>query len=237
MVRLLHRTEHGDTEERTEVHEDLPELPEGVTVPDDISGLELVEGAEPTGRATRIRWLPWAGLAAVVVIGGLALVAVIRDDGGSEPMQATTSYQLVQQSIDEALARQQLPTSSYAAIQQSIDEALARQQATATTSYQLVQRSIDEALARQQATATMSYRLVQQSIDEALAAQQAAALGPNADLAADVTVGEVPPVTSSYAAIQQSIDEALARQQATATTSYRLVQQSIEDALAELQGQ
>jgi hypothetical protein len=149
MVRLLHRTEHGDTEERTEVHEDLPELPEGVTVPDDISGLELVEGAEPTGRATRIRWLPWAGLAAVVVIGGLALVAVIRDDGGSEPMQAT-SYQLVQQSIDEALARQQLPTSSYAAIQQSIDEALARQQATATTSYRLVQQSIEDALAELQ---------------------------------------------------------------------------------------
>ncbi len=145
-MRLLHRTEHRETEERVpEVHEDLPELPEGITVPDDISGLELTTGGAPGGRTTSIRWLPWTGLAALLAIGGVALALVLANDDGGTETRATSSV-LVQESVDEALAQR-------VAVDRGPNADLAPELMAASvpetraTSSLLVQEAIDQALA------------------------------------------------------------------------------------------
>ena len=51
----------------------LPELPEGVEVPDDISGLQPPTTLRPTGGA--IRWMRW--IAAIIVLGAVGLLAVL----------------------------------------------------------------------------------------------------------------------------------------------------------------
>ena len=96
-MKLLHRTDHevADVLER----ETLPPLPEGVTVPDDARALDV---QEPRRRTLR-RLLPWAGVAAIVAVGGVFLVDALRDEGTELEMRATSSL-MIQESIDEALA-------------------------------------------------------------------------------------------------------------------------------------
>ena len=167
--------------------EHLPQMPAGVTVPDDISTIEHPASGEQGPPGHKVRWLFWVPVlllvAATAVVVGLAL----RDDG-NQTADTPSSYELVQESIDQALAAQQVATvdtpSSYELVQESIDQALAAQQvATVDTpsSYQLVQESIDQALAAQQVATVdtpSSYELVQESIDQALAAQAALAVTP-----------------------------------------------------------
>jgi hypothetical protein len=69
--------------------ETLPEIPKGITVPDDISGLEAT-GDRQAG--TQVRWLRWAAPAAVLAAGALVGVLVVTDNGTS-----TTEVDVVQQ--------------------------------------------------------------------------------------------------------------------------------------------
>ena len=67
----------------------LPELPEGMKVPDDISGLEPPATLRASGGATR--WMRW--LAAIIVLGALAVgAAILTTDGdGTTVEQAEVS--------------------------------------------------------------------------------------------------------------------------------------------------
>jgi hypothetical protein len=82
--------------------ETLPELPEGVVVPDDLSGLDRVDR-----RRRSVRWLGWAAALAAVVGGAVLIATQFGDD---TPAEAPTSidvpaYDLKQQAIDDATAR------------------------------------------------------------------------------------------------------------------------------------
>lgn len=170
----------------SKTHEVLPELPEGVVVPDDARSLKFPDSIEHRRTATGVRWMPWfAALIVIAMVGALVGVLAGRD-GETEYTIRTRSSELIQQSTDEALAEQQAvrQLSAYEMVQQSIDEALAERQAFRQLSaYEMVQQSINEALAEQQAAASVrqltAYELVQQSIDEALAERQS--LPPYAD--------------------------------------------------------
>lgn len=85
-----------------ETHETLPDVPEGVTVPDDLSGLDTTDGHRG---GTRVRWLRWAAPVALVA-GGALVAAVVINDNGTETTDVGTrnATELVQQAIDDALA-------------------------------------------------------------------------------------------------------------------------------------
>jgi len=77
-MKLLEHTETEKTLDR------LPDLPPGVEVPDDISGLEPPATAKP--RTAAVRWMRW--LTAIVLLGGAgALAAVLLT--GSETTDET----------------------------------------------------------------------------------------------------------------------------------------------------
>ena len=115
--------EHPTTQELTE----LPELPHDVTVPDDLSGLEVSEPAESGRRDHRVRWLGWMAVAVLLAVGAIVVGVIVRDDG-TQTSETTSSYQLIQDSIDQALLDNQGTTvqapSAYQLIQDSIDQAL-----------------------------------------------------------------------------------------------------------------
>ncbi|MBT8239627.1 MAG: hypothetical protein KJN63_00195, partial [Acidimicrobiia bacterium] len=52
---------------------DLPELPDDVTIPDDLSGLEHREVADRRRPATAIRWMRWLPLFLLVAVGAIVL--------------------------------------------------------------------------------------------------------------------------------------------------------------------
>ncbi len=56
----------------------LPEMPEGVVVPDNISGLQPPTALEPTARG--VRWMRW--LAAIIVLGAAGVLAAVLFTGG-----------------------------------------------------------------------------------------------------------------------------------------------------------
>ena len=89
--RRLHEVDH------------LPEVPEGVRIPDDLSGLEP---PETPGR--RVRWMRWMAPLAVVVLAVAAAVVFVATRGSDDGTDTTTSaYTLIQESIDQALAENQ----------------------------------------------------------------------------------------------------------------------------------
>ncbi|MFW2333179.1 hypothetical protein, partial [Ilumatobacter sp.] len=60
----------------------VPEFPEGVTIPDDLSGLEFP--TRPSRAATAVRWLRWIPLVAVIAIGAVTAFELLRDDGTTD---------------------------------------------------------------------------------------------------------------------------------------------------------
>lgn len=66
--------EHPETEKTLDR---LPELPPGVEVPDDISGLHVPKMRKPT--AGGVRWMRWMAVIALLVGGGLLFAAVVAD--------------------------------------------------------------------------------------------------------------------------------------------------------------
>ncbi|MGI9644098.1 MAG: hypothetical protein ACR2O6_02155 [Ilumatobacteraceae bacterium] len=162
--------------------EHVDELPAGVAVPDDLSGLELAEPGGSTRGGRSVRWLPWVAVITLLVAGVGALLTVLRDNTLEQPTTDYTKAQvMIEQSIDEALRRQEMLatdyTTSYDMVQQSIDEALAERHVELTTDYTrsqaMVQRSIDEALVERHVELTTDYTraqvMIEASIDEALA--------------------------------------------------------------------
>ncbi len=202
-------------------YRELPELPEDVVVPDDASSLKFPSSIDRR-TATGVRWMPWVAALIVIAMVGALVGTFVSRDSETEFTIRTRSSQLIQQSIDEALAEME-PAPAYVQVERAIEEALAeRQAAAARPAYVIVQDYIDAALAERQAAAaeqTPAYLLVQQSIDQALAERQAAAVEQ----------------TPAYLLVQQSIDQALAERQASSVrqlSAYELVQQSIDEALA-----
>jgi hypothetical protein len=87
MMKLFERHDH-------ETRETLPELPEGITVPDDIGGLHAT-GDRRAG--TRDRWLRWAVPVAVVAAGALVGALAVMDDGAQpSEVDRLDSSELVQ---------------------------------------------------------------------------------------------------------------------------------------------
>ena len=119
--------EHPTTQETKE----LPELPHGVVVPDDISGLGVPEPEEPRRSRYQVRWLRWTVAVVLVAVGALVIGMLVRDDGTTTVTQPS-AYQLIQDSIDQALLENQTTTvetpSAYQLIQESIDQALLENQ-------------------------------------------------------------------------------------------------------------
>ena len=69
--------EHQETEKTLDR---LPELPPGVEIPDDISGIHPPTTLKPSGG---VRWMRW--LAAIVLLGGAGvLAAVLLSDSGTD---------------------------------------------------------------------------------------------------------------------------------------------------------
>ena len=81
---------------------ELPELPHDVTVPDDISGLEVPESIEPSRPEHGVRWLRWMAAAVILAAGAIMIGTIVRD-GSTETADTPSSYQLIQESIDQAL--------------------------------------------------------------------------------------------------------------------------------------
>ena len=81
-MKLFERhTTHETPDLRPELHEDLPELPAGVTVPDDLSDMKLPVSVKPTHHPTAVRWLRWVPVGLGLAVGGLVVAVVIRDAG------------------------------------------------------------------------------------------------------------------------------------------------------------
>ncbi len=83
--------EHPKTEETLDR---LPELPEGVVVPDDISGLQPPTTLKPAAGA--VRWMRW--LAAIVVLGAVGVLAAVLltgSDNAIETAQVDVSYSAI----------------------------------------------------------------------------------------------------------------------------------------------
>lgn len=97
MMKLFERHPTREApDSRPETHEDLPQLPEDVTVPDDISDLKLPVPVKPTHRPTTVRWLRWVPVGLVVAAGGVAL-AVIVSDGGTDTVDPVVPNEAVQE--------------------------------------------------------------------------------------------------------------------------------------------
>ena len=77
-----HPSREADTH-LPETHEVLPELPDDVTVPDDISG--LMHPTEDRRPASGVRWMRWLAVAILVAAGAIGLGMVLRTDGTTTP--------------------------------------------------------------------------------------------------------------------------------------------------------
>ena len=150
MREVLHPTPEATVRLPEVPEEELHELPEGVTVPDDLSGLEA-QGPDSLRRPPRVaRWLPWFGLIVLIVGAVVALTALLRDDGAEPVEETATSALVVQGYIDDALAAHRMPMAATSAVtvQGHIDDALfARRVPETSTSALLVQGHVDAALA------------------------------------------------------------------------------------------
>ena len=80
-------TQTHDERQMHEIEELLPELPGGVTIPDDISGMDERGRRAESG----VRWLRWMAPVAVVVLAVVAVALVVRDRGSDQVEFAETA--------------------------------------------------------------------------------------------------------------------------------------------------
>jgi hypothetical protein len=215
--------------------EHLPELPEDVVVPDDLSGLP---GAARHHRP--VRWLWWTAALALTAAGALVLALQVRDGGGDE--YQTPAYVLEQQAIDEAIAERQAMTAatpSYVLVQRSIDEAIAERQ---MLDLRAASAAYFEGLERPYVPQMLAMDTVDEAVTHAIAERQYL----DAVEAYTTGIAQTPvPQTLALVTEQQAIDRAVAeRQYADAVTTYlegrypqtlsmMTVQDSIDQAVAE----
>ena len=95
MMKLFERHTQETPDLRPEIHEQLPELPEGVTVPDDLSDMRLPVSVEPTRRPTAVRWLRWVPVGLGLAAGGL-VIAVVLSDAGTETVSPVIQTELIE---------------------------------------------------------------------------------------------------------------------------------------------
>lgn len=177
MMKLFERFNAHET--HPEVEEQLPELPEGITIPDDISGIE-----GPTRRTTAVRWMRWVPVGLVLAAGGLVLALALQGDGTTDEavVQQATSAEVVQNEITAALAEARVGTMEMQATsalmaQDAIDAALAETRVVPVemqaTSALMVEDAITADLAEARAGITemqaTSALMVEDAIDAALA--------------------------------------------------------------------
>lgn len=199
---LLHRAPHVREEQRSSTPHDvdrlheLPELPEGVEIPDDLSGLE------PPARR---RWLPWTVAVALIAIAAAAVLLVW---GGGDTEQAepavvlSPAAEIVQAEVADAAAQQQVgnqvrsyyeglyqdylavqPLPAYRIVEDAIADAIDEQAIehqilrhyeqmyVPAPAYQIIQDEIDAAVAEQAQPAvvmTPAAEIIQDEIDHAL---------------------------------------------------------------------
>ena len=104
MMKLFERHTTRETpDSHPELHEHLPELPEGVIVPDDISDMKLPVSVQPTNRPSAVRWMRWVPIGLGLVAGGLVLAVVMRD-GGTETVTPAVPSELIAGANDAWLA-------------------------------------------------------------------------------------------------------------------------------------
>ena len=96
MMKLFERHTRETPDLRPEPHEYLPELPEGVTVPDDLSDMRLPVSVEPPRRPTAVRWLRWVPVSLGLAAGGL-VIAVVLSDAGTETVSPVIPTELIEE--------------------------------------------------------------------------------------------------------------------------------------------
>ena len=81
MMKLFERDQVRETvKDLPETHEDLPKLPDDVTVPDDISGVTHPTTEDVRRPSTGVRWMRWLAVAALLVTGAVVAAFVLRSD-------------------------------------------------------------------------------------------------------------------------------------------------------------
>ena len=139
-------------------HEHLPEFPEGVKVPDDLSGLEHPDEVTPR---RHIRWMRWMAPLAVIALG---IVAAVLFFGTETTDEVSTAVPRGADATEQWLEATQTP-SAYTLTQESIDQALAENANVPTE-----QRTVTGTeLWLDTAETPSAYTLIQESIDQALA--------------------------------------------------------------------
>ena len=105
--------------ERKTIHEAperLPELPAGVTVPDDLSGLELRKGVGRRPTATAVRWLRWLPVVLLLVVGAIAVGVYTADEAGETIAPSAVPWEINDgpgsNSVNDAVATQAIPVPS-----------------------------------------------------------------------------------------------------------------------------
>jgi hypothetical protein len=171
-----------------QLHEvDLPQLPEGVRVPDDLRDLEHVDIPSTHRGRTGVRWLRWMAPLAVLAFGVVGIVLVVIGQNDTETdgtVVQTPAYEQVQQAIDQALLERRLEewtpvtADGFERYQDSAVVAPAYEQVQQAIDQALLERRLEEwtpvtadGFERYQDSAVVApaYEQVQQAIDEALA--------------------------------------------------------------------
>ena len=80
-MKLFDATTTPATRDLREHHEELPEFPADVTVPDDLSGMPDID---TSGGRRAVRWMRWVPLGLLVAAGGLTITLALNDSG-TEP--------------------------------------------------------------------------------------------------------------------------------------------------------
>lgn len=82
MMKLFEKTTTPAAGDLREHHGKLPDLPEGVSVPDDLSGLPATDLVDMPDGHRPVRWMRWVPVGLLLAAGGVTL-ALVLDDGGT----------------------------------------------------------------------------------------------------------------------------------------------------------
>jgi len=83
MMKLFEEKTTPAARDLREHDEELPGLPEDVTVPDDLSGMPAPDIAGTSGGRRPIRWMRWVPVGLVLAAGGVT-IALALNDGGTD---------------------------------------------------------------------------------------------------------------------------------------------------------